>query len=139
MTRRLRASVLVAALSAASCSDDAAPPGDAMVPPADASAAPDVPFEDDVPFDVGADVDPVLVRGASLFRRYCATCHGVRGTGTADGPDLRVEAPTVSDAEVLRLLTSGGRRMPSIPIDEAQRAEVLAYLRATFGAFRETR
>ncbi len=86
--------------------------------------------------DVARDVDPVVERGAAVFRRYCAHCHGARGAGTGDGPDLRVEVPTVDDAEVLRLVRDGGRRMPAVPIDEAERADVLAYLRATFGAFR---
>ncbi len=86
--------------------------------------------------DVGRDVDPVVERGAAVFRRYCAHCHGARGAGTGDGPDLRVRVPTVDDAEVLRLVRDGGRMMPALPVDEAQRADVLAYLRATFGAFR---
>ncbi len=86
--------------------------------------------------DVARDVDPVVERGLAVFRQYCAHCHGARGAGTGDGPDLRVEVPTVDDAEVLRLVRDGGRRMPAIPVDETQRAAVLAYLRATFGAFR---
>jgi len=103
----------------------------------------DVPAADDVTDarvadrpDVARDVDPVVERGAAVFRRYCARCHGARGAGTGDGPDLRLEVPTVDDEEVLRLVRDGGRRMPAVPIDEAQRGDVLAYLRATFGAFR---
>ena len=135
----LRALSLLTLFATLACADDAAP----IALDAATFDVVDVPAADDVADvatadrpDVARDVDPVVQRGAAVFRRYCAHCHGARGAGTGDGPDLRREVPTVDDAEVLRLVRDGGRMMPAIPIDEAQRADVLAYLRATFGAFR---
>lgn len=116
------------------CADDVAPAAvDASTVDVVVEAGADV--APDAPTDAGADVDPVQARGAAVFRRYCAQCHGARGAGTGDGPDLRVEVPTVDDAEVLRLIRDGGRRMPAVPIDDGQRSDVLAYLRATFGEY----
>lgn len=139
MRLALRSLCLPVVLAASACSEDAPP----VAQDAAAFDVVDVPRGDEVT-DAGAadrpdmarDVDAVVERGAAVFRRYCAHCHGARGAGTGDGPDLRVEVPTVDDAEVLRLVRDGGRRMPAVPIDEAQRVDVLAYLRATFGAFR---
>ena len=124
---RLR--VLLPALLAA-CAD-AAP----TTPAADAGAA-TLDAAADVPVDAPtADVDPAVARGARVFRLYCARCHGARGAGTGDGPDLRAGVPATTDDAIRGLLRDGGRTMPVVPIDDAQRADVFNYLRATFGAY----
>ncbi|TAK29103.1 MAG: cytochrome c [Myxococcaceae bacterium] len=130
--RRLTAQPPIAlafTLAIASCSSEA--PVD---PPRslDASVAADAPDAPDAP-----EVATEVTRGAAVFRRYCASCHGARGAGTGDGPDLRREVPASPDAEIQRVLREGGRMMPMVPIDDAQRADVFAWLRATFGAYEE--
>lgn len=105
-----------------------ATPSDAAGVPLDAA---------DAPADVPADVDPAIARGARVFRQFCAHCHGARGAGSGDGPDLRRGVPANTDDEVRRILREGGRMMPMVPIDDAQRADVFAFLRATFGPHQE--
>lgn len=89
----------------------------------------------DAPRDVPRDVDPAVTRGAVVYRTWCAHCHGARGAGSGDGPDLRREVPATTDDDIRRALREGGRMMPMLPIDDDQRADVFVYLRATFGAF----
>jgi len=120
---------LALTLAVASCS------GEAPVDPPrsiDASLAADAVDARGAP-----EVSTEVTRGAAVFRRYCASCHGARGAGTGDGPDLRREVPSSPDAEIQRILREGGRMMPMVPIDDAQRADVFAWLRATFGAYEE--
>ena len=130
--RRLTAQppiALALTLAIASCS------GETPVDPPrsiDASVTADAPDARDAP-----EVATEVTRGAAVFRRYCAGCHGARGAGTGDGPDLRREVPASPDAEIQRILREGGRMMPMVPIDDAQRADVFAWLRATFGAYEE--
>jgi len=81
------------------------------------------------------EVDTAFTRGALVFRRYCAICHGARGFGSGDGPDLRREVPASTDEEIQRIIRDGGRMMPMVPLDDAQRADVFAWLRTTFGAY----
>lgn len=130
----MRLGPCVIALVTAACTEDVpvAPVDAATTDAVDAAVTDAGP---DVPRDAGVDVDPALARGTAVFRRYCAHCHGARGAGTGDGPDLRVRVPTVDDPAVMRLLRVGGVRMPAIPIDDGQRSDVLAYLRATFGEY----
>lgn len=110
-------------------STDAAPSLDALdAGPVDADPV-------DPPRDVPRDVDPAVTRGAAVYRAWCAHCHGARGAGSGDGPDLRREVPATSDDEIRRALREGGRMMPVVPIDDDQRADVFAYLRAAFGAY----
>ena len=130
--RRLTAQLPIAltlTLAIASCSGEA--PVDPS-PSIDASVTADAPDARDAP-----EVATEVTRGAAVFRRYCASCHGARGAGTGDGPDLRREVPASPDAEIQRILREGGRMMPMVPIDDAQRADVFAWLRATFGAYEE--
>lgn len=137
MRRASPALLWLASALVASCAGAApapAPPDGAVTPgPADADT--DADTDAGAGADVPADVDPAVARGAAVFRRYCAPCHGARGTGTGDGPDLRREVPASTDGEIARILRDGGRAMPVVPIDDAQRADVLAYVRATFGPY----
>ena len=85
--------------------------------------------------DIPTDVDPAVTRGAAVFRRSCAICHGARGAGSGDGPDLRREVPANTDESVQRIIREGGRMMPLIALEDAQRADVFTFLRATFGPY----
>lgn len=66
-----------------------------IAPPADAQAQQRGPTHDDP-----------LQRGEELWRRDCASCHGMDGDGTAWGPDLHDDGP----AAVHLMVTTG--RMP---------------------------
>lgn len=99
------------------------------------AAAPVDAVSTDAPRDVPRDVDPTVTRGAAVYRAWCAHCHGARGAGSGDGPDLRREVPATTDDDIRRALREGGRMMPVVPIDDDQRADVFAYLRATFGSY----
>jgi mono/diheme cytochrome c family protein len=112
---------------AASCAGEA-PSGPS--PTSDAAVTADAPDAPDA-----VEIDTPLTRGALVFRRSCAICHGARGFGSGDGPDLRREVPASTDEAIQRILRDGGRMMPRIPLDDAQRADVFAWLRATFGAY----
>lgn len=130
---RLTAQLPIAlTLAIASCSSEAPVDAPRSI---DASVTPDAPDTRDVPD--APEVVTELTRGAAVFRRYCASCHGARGAGTGDGPDLRREVPASPDAEIQRVLREGGRMMPMVPIDDGQRADVFAWLRATFGPYEE--
>ena len=85
--------------------------------------------------DIPADTDPAVTRGSAVFRRSCAICHGARGAGSGDGPDLRLEVPANTDESIQRIVREGGRRMPLIALEDAQRADVFTFLRATFGPY----
>jgi mono/diheme cytochrome c family protein len=89
------------------------------------------------PGDVPADADPAVTRGAAVYRRFCALCHGARGAGSGDGPDLRAEVPRHTDDEIRTIVRDGGFMMPAAPLDDGQRADVFTFLRATFGAYHE--
>lgn len=99
------------------------------------AAAPVDAVPTDAPRDAPRDVDPTVTRGAAVYRAWCAHCHGARGAGSGDGPDLRREVPATTDDDIRRALREGGRMMPVVPIDDDQRADVFAYLRATFGSY----
>jgi mono/diheme cytochrome c family protein len=85
--------------------------------------------------DIPTDIDPAVTRGSIVFRRSCAICHGARGAGSGDGPDLRLEVPANTDESIQRIVRDGGRRMPMIALEDAQRADVFTFLRATFGPY----
>lgn len=115
-------------------------PIDVATPPArDAAVAPSpdasAPALDASPHDDAAV--PAPDEGAMLFRRLCASCHGadgrgVRGVGPAIDEDLREE----SDLDLRALFARGDDDMPPVPMSDAEFSALLAYLRATFGAYR---
>lgn len=107
----------------------------AAVSPSDAAAL-DAAFDAaDQGADIPTDIDPAVTRGSVVFRRSCATCHGARGAGSGDGPDLRLEVPSSTDESIQRIVRDGGRRMPMIALEDAQRADVFTFLRVTFGPY----
>ena len=66
------------------------------------------------PAQTGNQLQPILrpVEGASIFRNYCATCHGLDGRG--DGPvskALRAEVP-----DLTRLSQRNGGAFPAIHV-----------------------
>jgi len=60
--------------------------------------------------EFGRPADPVLAEmGADLYLRYCASCHGVSGTG--DGP--AAEAMRAPPTDLTRLAQRNGGRFPA--------------------------
>lgn len=70
--------------------------------------------------------------GESLYPT-CAACHGSDGSGGI-GPSLIEEVPELSDAEIAGAIKNGvGDEMPPQSFEDQEIADILAYLRATFG------
>lgn len=56
---------------------------------------------------------PPLVDGETLYRRYCAVCHGAEGQGTALAPvDLRSAAAQSGEGALRRAIVEGRGAMP---------------------------
>lgn len=79
--------------------------------------------------------------GGKLFNGYakadvkCFSCHNGDGLG-ANGPNLSKEVPKLSDSEILAAINDGPSYMPSYKdeLTEAEKREILAWLRQRFGA-----
>lgn len=76
--------------------------------------------------------------GATLYAAACEGCHGADGTlgtdigGTASA-DLSVRVPAMEDDDIADQIENGGSAMPAQYDDPQDIADVIAYLRATFG------
>ncbi len=87
----------------------------------------------------GRDPDDILAldgdpaAGAEVFASRCARCHGDDGRGTERGPDLAEEVPDASDEDLVDQIVNGGWDMPAIDVTDQEAADVLAFLRETFG------
>lgn len=83
----------------------------------------------------GGSGDPVA--GADVYAATCATCHGADGklgvqTAGIPAPDLTVEVPGLSDAELTDISQNGVGVMPGQGTDDTETADLIAYLRETF-------
>ncbi|HJL15423.1 MAG TPA: c-type cytochrome [Sandaracinaceae bacterium LLY-WYZ-13_1] len=74
--------------------------------------------------------------GEAIFGATCVRCHGADGMGTDRAPSLYQRVPMRPDESIVRTLIQGRGGMPawSDDFDDAQLADLLAYLRATFGS-----
>jgi mono/diheme cytochrome c family protein len=78
---------------------------------------------------VSERADPTLAHGAALFDRLdCASCH----RPGAPGMPLGTLGARYSAAELMALLVAPPASMPAPAIDDADRAALVAYLRAAF-------
>src|SRR5262249_34920835 len=73
--------------------------------------------------------------GMLLFRANCVICHGIDGAAGGGGIDLlqaKFKRPS-SDADITRYIRSGiqGTAMEKINLNDAQVADILAYMRAS--------
>ncbi len=73
--------------------------------------------------------------GAVWYSDHCATCHGSDGSGTDQGPELPQHVVHHSDLELILVIRGGTGEMPAQPLDAQQTADVLAWLRLTFGEY----
>jgi mono/diheme cytochrome c family protein len=107
-------------------------PGDTADPIVDACA-----------YDMDTDTTPLLLEGnvdcgAMIFERDCAGCHGPTGEGTDQGPALEEHIQGHSDIELLAVVVVGAGDMPPSGLPPQGSADVLAWLRATFGEYTDT-
>jgi mono/diheme cytochrome c family protein len=83
-----------------------------------------------------------LGRGRASFEIHCAPCHGLDGRAeTPIAEDMTLRAPpslssadvvSLTDARIARVIREGFGLMPSyaVALDDVQRGEVVAYVRA---------
>lgn len=76
--------------------------------------------------------DPAI--GETVFAEECASCHADDGTGGI-GPSLYGVVPDLTDGELVAIMIDGTGEMPAIPLEGNEPADVLAYLRETFGPY----
>ena len=90
--------------------------------------------------DSGAsEVDAILAltgdatAGATTFSNTCAACHGADGA-SGYAANLVEEIPSKDDAFIVNIIINGdGGGMPAQDLSDQEVADVLAYVRATFG------
>lgn len=89
--------------------------------------------------DTNTGITGDATNGATLFDGKCAGCHNADGSGGNDiggtpSADLTVRVPALTDAELETTISEGfGTAMGSQYTDAQDIADVIAYLRATFG------
>lgn len=99
--------------------------------------------EDD---DEGGNVDSARVEailglagdaasGQTVFARCSvSSCHGTGGDMPISGtPTLTDEVPEQSDEQLIQVVIGGYEAMPAQPMEDQEMADLLAYLRDTFG------
>jgi mono/diheme cytochrome c family protein len=82
--------------------------------------------------ETGSRLAGTAERGAPLYIRNCANCHGQDGQGAELGPNL-VEKPVLARPKDFdRVVRQGDGRMPGFAstLDESAEADILAWLRA---------
>ena len=83
------------------------------------------------PFALDGDV----ACGEVLFVDLCSSCHGGDGLGTDLGPDLSAHVPFHTDLEVVTVLLLGQGEMAAQGLSPQQHADLLGWLRETFGTY----
>ena len=71
--------------------------------------------------------------GAEIYAGACASCHAEDGSGTSDQTDLRMHVPTMSDVELIGVIVAGSDEMPPSGLAPFDTAQVVAWLRVSFG------
>jgi len=141
----MRVSSLLLALLLAGCSSDDAATATDYEAAAPAAAAPAAAASAAAPPAEAAAQSP-QARGEVIYKSYCITCHQADGSGkpTAEGRPIAgsfsgdPEILAQSDEQLLRTIRVGKTgRIGSMPpwagvLSKEQRADVLAYIRATF-------
>lgn len=87
----------------------------------------------DIPLQTGA-VDGDLTRGASIFEKACASCHGAKGNGIREKGtrDLTNHGfqKTMTDRQIRMSIRMGKGKMPSFELPSQQLADLLVYVRS---------
>lgn len=76
--------------------------------------------------------------GEAVYGATCVNCHGAtgdQGTPIDDVPaaDLSVRVPAMSADDLATQIQDGGTAMPAQGLDDTDTADVIAYVKATFG------
>ncbi|MCK6515705.1 cytochrome c [Myxococcota bacterium] len=89
--------------------------------------------------DSNSEVDAILAltgdatAGGTTFANTCAACHGADGA-SGYAANLVEEIPEKDDAFIVDIVINGdGGGMPAQDLSDQEVADVLAYVRATFG------
>ena len=89
--------------------------------------------------DSNSEVDAILAltgdatAGGTTFANTCAACHGADGA-SGYAANLVEEIPSKDDAFIVNIIINGdGGGMPAQDLSDQEVADVLAYVRATFG------
>ena len=95
----------------------------------------DATSDDSAPFDFSSGD---ATAGETVFGATCINCHGAdgtQGTEVAGTPaaDLNAVVPGMTDDEIASQVQDGGSAMPAQGLSDSDTADVIAYVRATFG------
>lgn len=71
--------------------------------------------------------------GGTLFDDDCAICHDATGESDSVGPALKPWMQTAADADTVGIMIGGQGSMPAQDLTDQEAADVLAWLKATFG------
>ena len=82
--------------------------------------------------DTGGGGGGDVTAGAEVYSTSCSSCHGTNGEG-GSGPAMTDEVPELTDDQIKDVVTNGYEDMAPVTLDDTQMADLLAYLRATFG------
>jgi mono/diheme cytochrome c family protein len=88
------------------------------------------------PLPPALELDGDATAGGKIFETTCGTaqCHGPDGSGgSTNAEDLRKVVPLLTDVFIVTVMTDGYLVMPPQRLEDQQMADVLAYLRATWG------
>ena len=101
------------------------------------------PQEQTCTYDTGEDESALSLEGdpdcgAEIFSTDCTGCHGAAGEGTEQGPELAEHVVSHTDAELLAVLVIGTDTMPPSGLTQQGYADVLSWLRLTFGEYNGT-
>jgi mono/diheme cytochrome c family protein len=93
----------------------------------------------------GGNIDPARVdailalpgdagAGETVFGRCAAAaCHGADGNSGSTGAPLRDAVPGLTDEGIVEIVLGGYETMPAQALTDQEMADVLVYLRDTFG------
>jgi nitric oxide reductase subunit C len=80
---------------------------------------------------VQASPSSAYMRGQRIWRRNnCQTCHAMYGLGGHTGPDLTTIGSRMPADYIEQVIRTGDRVMPAFDLDEAESADLVAYLQA---------
>jgi mono/diheme cytochrome c family protein len=83
--------------------------------------------------DTALELQGLPERGLVQYQIDCAGCHGQLGGGNSATPALASSLSTLSDAEVLRAIIEGRGAMRPRRVSDQDAADVLAWMRQTWG------
>ncbi len=71
--------------------------------------------------------------GADVYATNCASCHGANGEG-GTGSAMTEAVPESTDAQIEDEIVNGNDEgMPAFTLEDQEMADLLAYLRETYG------